>query len=289
MNPFKGKQFQEDVIIVAVGYYLRYNLSYREVQEILYDRGIEVCHTTIYRWVQEYGKLLYQIWKKKNKQSFYSWKMDETYIKIKGKWHYLYRAIDADGLTLDIWLRKKRNTQAAYAFLKRLFNHFGEPKVLVTDKAPSISCAFKKLQNHGFYQHTEHRTVKYLNNLIEQDHRPIKRRNKFYRSLRTAATTIKGMETIRGLYKKSRKEGSLFGFSVCLEIKGLLGIPAWSIVSLRKLSLARDALQQNRLFNLTFLYLFTNCQTFKFSKALVWFSCILVGCWSIIETIGSLR
>ncbi|EAD9311853.1 IS6 family transposase, partial [Listeria monocytogenes] len=104
MNHFKGKQFQQDVIIVAVGYYLRYNLSYREVQEILYDRGINVSHTTIYRWVQEYGKLLYQIWKKKNRQSFYSWKMDETYIKIKGRWHYLYRAIDADGLTLDIWL-----------------------------------------------------------------------------------------------------------------------------------------------------------------------------------------
>ena len=99
MNHFKGKQFQQDVIIVAVGYYLRYNLSYREVQEILYDRGINVSHTTIYRWVQEYGKRLYQIWKKKNKKSFYSWKMDETYIKIKGKWHYLYRAIDADGLT----------------------------------------------------------------------------------------------------------------------------------------------------------------------------------------------
>ncbi|EJC3754560.1 TPA: IS6 family transposase, partial [Enterococcus faecalis] len=86
MNHFKGKQFQQDVIIVAVGYYLRYNLSYREVQEILYDRGINVSHTTIYRWVQEYGKLFYQIWKKKNKKSFYSWKMDETYIKIKGKW-----------------------------------------------------------------------------------------------------------------------------------------------------------------------------------------------------------
>ena len=68
MNHFKGKQFQKDVIIVAVGYYLRYNLSYREVQEILYDRGIEVCHTTIYRWVQEYGRVLYQIWKKKNRQ-----------------------------------------------------------------------------------------------------------------------------------------------------------------------------------------------------------------------------
>ena len=108
MNHFKGKQFQQDVIIVAVGYYLRYNLSYREVQELLYDRGINVCHTTIYRWVQEYSKSLYHLWKKKNKQSFYSWKMDETYIKIKGSWHYLYRAIDADGLTLDIWLRKKR-------------------------------------------------------------------------------------------------------------------------------------------------------------------------------------
>ena len=103
---------------------------------------------------------------------------------------------------------------------------FGEPKVLVTDKAPSIRSAFKKLQKVGLYTKTEHRTVKYLNNLIEQDHRQIKRRNKFYRSLRTASTTIKGMETIRGIYKKSRKEGNLFGFSVCTEIKILLGIPA---------------------------------------------------------------
>ena len=96
----------------------------------------------------------------------------------------------------------------------------------ITDKAPSIKSAFRKLQKNGLYITTEHRTIKYLNNLIEQDHRPIKRRNKFYQSLRTASTTIKGMEAIRGIYKKSRKEGSLFGFSVCTEIKGLLGIPA---------------------------------------------------------------
>ena len=122
--------------------------------------------------------------------------------------------------------REKRDTQAAYAFLKRLVKQFDEPRVLVTDKAHSITSAFKKLQAHGFYQRTEHRTVKYLNNLIEQDHRPIKRRNKFYRSLRTASTTIKGMEAIRGLYKKNRKEGTLFEFSVCTEMKILLGIPA---------------------------------------------------------------
>ncbi|WP_159110604.1 IS6 family transposase [Enterococcus faecalis] len=209
MNHFKGKQFKKDVIIVAVGYYLRYNLSYREVQELLYDRGINVCHTTIYRWVQEYSKVLYDLWKKKNRQSFYSWKMDETYIKIKGRWHYLYRAIDADGLTLDIWLRKKRDTQA-----------------IVTDKALSLGSAFRKLQSVGLYTKTEHRTVKYLNNLIEQDHRPIKRRNKFYQSLRTTSSTIKGMETIRGIYKKNRRNGTLFGFSVSTEIKVLMGIPA---------------------------------------------------------------
>ena len=152
--------------------------------------------------------------------------MDETYIKIKGRWHYLYRAIDADGLTLDICLWKKRDTQAAYAFLKRLHKQFGEPKAIVTDKAPSLGSAFRKLQRNGLYTKTEHRTIKYLNNLIEQDHRPVKRRNKFYRSLRTASPTIKGMEAIRGLYKKTRKEGTLFGFSVCTEIKVLLGIPA---------------------------------------------------------------
>ena len=205
MNHFKGKQFQQDVIIVAVGYYLRYNLSYREVQELLYDRGINVCHTTIYRWVQEYSKILYHLWKKKNKQSFYSWKMDESYIKIKGRWHYLSRAIYGAVLTLYFCLPKKRYTQAAYVFLTRLHKQFGQPRVIVTDKAPSIGSAFRKLQRNGLYTKTEHRTVKYLNNLIEQNHRPIKRRNKFYRSLRTASSTIKGMETFEEYIKRTEE------------------------------------------------------------------------------------
>ena len=109
---------------------------------------------------------------------------------------------------------------------KEILAQFDEPKVVVTDKAPSITSAFKRLKEYGFYQGTEHRTIKYLNNLIEQDHRPVKRRNKFYRSLRTASPTIKGMEAIRGLYKKTRKEGTLFGFSVSTEIKVLMGITA---------------------------------------------------------------
>lgn len=97
----------------------------------------------------------------------------------------MYRSIDSSGITLDIWLRKKRDKQAAYAFFKRLIKQFGEPKVLVTDKAPSLSSAFNQLHSEGLFSKTEHRTNKYLNNIIEQDHRSIKKRHKLYQSIRT--------------------------------------------------------------------------------------------------------
>ncbi|RBT20326.1 IS6 family transposase, partial [Enterococcus faecium] len=146
---------------------------------------------------------------------------DETYIKVKGKWHYLYRSIDSWGITLDIWLRKKRDKQAAYAFFKRLVKQFGEPKVLVTDKAPSLSSAFNQLHSEGLF---EHRTNKYLNNIIEQDHRSIKKRHKLYQSIRTDSSTIKGIETIHALYKISQRDKSLFGFSVIHEMDTLMSI-----------------------------------------------------------------
>ncbi len=143
--------------------------------------------------------------------------MDETYIKIKGHWHYLYRAIDADGLTLDIWLRKKRDTQAAYAFLKRLHKQFGEPKAIVTDKAPSLGSAFRKLQSVGLYTKTEHRTVKYLNNLIEQDHRSIKRRHKLYQSLRQLPPQLKGWKPFEESTRKAEKKALSSAFQSALK------------------------------------------------------------------------
>ncbi|EJR89774.1 hypothetical protein IKG_06002 [Bacillus cereus VD200] len=97
MGYFKGKQFERDIISVAVGYYCRFSLSYRDVSEILKERGISIHLTTIMRWVHEYGNLIYQIWKKKNKTAHPVWHVDETYIKVKGEWRYLYRAIDGDG------------------------------------------------------------------------------------------------------------------------------------------------------------------------------------------------
>ncbi|QPW51633.1 IS6 family transposase (plasmid) [Bacillus thuringiensis] len=225
MGYFKGKQFKKDIILVAVGYYCRFSLSYRDVSEILKERGVSIHPTTIMRWVHEYGNLIYQIWKKKNKSAQLSWHLDETYIKVKGEWRYLYRAIDKDGYTLDIQLRKKRDHQAAYAFMKRLVKRFGEPTVLTTDKAPALLCAFKKLKEQGFYKYTAHCTIKHLNNLIEQDHRHVKRRfakSAGFQNLRHASRTIKGIETIHALYKKNRSFTSNSCFSTYNELHQLL-------------------------------------------------------------------
>ncbi len=109
MNYFRYKQFNKDIIIVAVGYYLKCALSYRDISEILRERGVNVHHSTVYRWVQEYAPILYQIWKKKNKRSYY-------------KWRYLYRAIDTDGHTLDIWLRKNETINQHMRLLNGLLN-----------------------------------------------------------------------------------------------------------------------------------------------------------------------
>ncbi|EOQ09082.1 IS6 family transposase [Bacillus cereus] len=228
MSYFKGKQFKKDIILVAVGYYCRFSLSYRDVSELLKERGISVHPTTIMRWVHEYGNLIYQIWKKKPKSVHHVWHVDETYIKVKGEWRYLYRAIDGDGHTLDIQLRKTRDHKAAYMFMKRLLQAFGEPTVLTTDKAPALLCAFRKLQKDDYYTHTKHCTIKHRNNLIEQDHRHVKRRfakSSGFQSIRHASRTIKGIETIQALYKRKRSlQQSNFVFSTYKELEKLFKV-----------------------------------------------------------------
>ncbi|MCU5745676.1 IS6 family transposase [Staphylococcus sp. SQ8-PEA] len=222
MNYFRYKQFNQDIITVTVGYYLRYALSYRDISEILRERGVNVHHSTVYRWVQEYAPILYQIWKKKNKKAYYKWHIDETYIKIKGQWCYLYRAIDADGHTLDIWLRKKRDQVSAYAFIKRLIKQFSKLKMIITDKAPSTKAAISKAIKDFNLNKDCHCTSKYLNNLIEQDHRHIKIREGKYQNLNTAKNTLKGIECVYGLYKKNRRSLQIYGFSPCHEISYML-------------------------------------------------------------------
>ena len=135
--------------------------------------------------------ILYQIGKKKHKKSYYKWRIDETYIKIKGKWSYLYRAIDAEGHTLDIWLRKQRYNHSAYVFIKCLIKQFGKPQKVITDQAPSTKVAMAKVIKAFKLKPDCHCTSKYLNNLIEQDHRHIKVRKTRYQSINTAKNTLK--------------------------------------------------------------------------------------------------
>ncbi|EOO57824.1 hypothetical protein IKE_06277 [Bacillus cereus VD196] len=126
---------------------------------------------------------------------------------------------------MDIQLPKTRDHQAAYMFMKRLVKAFGEPTVLTTDKAPALLCALKKLKNNGFHVHAKHCIVKHLNNLIEQDHRHIKRRFvKFagFQNLRHASRTLKGIETIHALYKQRRSLQKGSAFSVYNELQQLM-------------------------------------------------------------------
>lgn len=118
--------------------------------------------------MQEYSQIIYCLWKKRNHAVSDSWQIDETYIKVKGKCCYLYCVIDSSGLTLDISLRKKRDSRAAYAFFKRLIKHFENLRVLAMDKALSLTYTFNQFKIEGYFDSTTHQTNKYLNNIIGQ-------------------------------------------------------------------------------------------------------------------------
>ena len=181
MNPFHGRHFQSEIILWAVRWYCKYGISYRELQEMLAERGVNVDHTTIYRWVQRYApemeKRLRWYWR--NPTDLHSWHMDETYIKVNGKWTYLYRAVDQRGHTMDFYLSSRRNTQSAYRFLSKIFNNVKKwqiPRVINTDKAPTYGRALSRLKQEGKYPESlQHRQIKYKNNVIECDHGKLKR------------------------------------------------------------------------------------------------------------------
>ena len=209
MSDFKWRHFQGEIILWAVRWYCKYGISYRELEEMLEERGIKVDHTTIYRWVQHYAPEMHKRLKWYSKCSFYdSWRVDETYIKVKGKWAYLYRALDSKGNTIDFYLSATRNAKAAKRFLSKILRQRKDwemPRVINTDKAGSYGVAIKELKKEKkLPQETEHRQTKYLNNIIESDHGKLKRLIKptsGFKSMKTAYATIKGFEIMRALKK----------------------------------------------------------------------------------------
>ncbi len=207
VSPFKCRHFEGQIILLCVRWYLRYSLSYRDLEEMMAERGLGVDHTTIYRWVQQYAPELEKRCKPHLNMTNDSWRVDETYIKVKGVWMYLYRAVDSAGNTLEFMLSENRDAQAAKRFLSQALGacHTTTPRVINVDRNPAYPKALDELKNEGkLPQGCELRPVKYLNNLIEQDHRFIKRRVKpglgFYSS-ETAWRTLQGYETMHMIRK----------------------------------------------------------------------------------------
>jgi transposase-like protein len=211
-QPFKWRHFQDEIILVNVRWYLRYSLSYRNLEEMMSERGLKVDHSTICRWIHAYAPEIEKRTRPYLKATGDSWKIDETYIKVNGEWKYLDRAVDSEGNTLDFRLSTNRDKKAATRFLQKALKakHNNQPRVINVDHNAAYPLAFKALPEKGLLKEDcELRQVKYLNNLVEQDHRGIKkitRASLGYKSFYTAVRTIKGIE-IMHMINKGQVEG----------------------------------------------------------------------------------
>src|ERR1700720_1918245 len=226
---FKWRQFEPEVILLAVSWYLRFSLSYRDVEELLGERGLSVDHVTVWRWVQRYAPEIQRRLRTRLRPTNDSWRVDETYIRVKGKWVYLYRAVDSTGATIDFLLSAKRDAAAAERFLAKALggeNH-PVPRVINTDKHAAYSPAIAELKaDETLEKNCRHRPVPYLNNVLEQDHRAIKRRvraSQHFRSFCAARRTLAGYEAIH-MIRKGQASGSAPATGIGLLHRFIVGL-----------------------------------------------------------------
>jgi IS6 family transposase len=207
MDSFKWKHYEAEIILLTVRWYLRYSLSYRELTEIMSERGLNIAPSTIMRWVHQYGPELEKRIRPFLKPTNDSYRIDETYIKVKGQWKYLYRGVDSEGNTIDFMLSENRNIHAAKRFLKKAFSspHNQSPRVITVDKNPSYPPAIQQLKKEkSLSKQTLIRQTRYLNNIVEQDHRFIKKITNpmlGFKSFATADKTLKGIEAMHMIRK----------------------------------------------------------------------------------------
>src|SRR6267154_1520953 len=173
---FEGRHFDREVIILCVRWYLRFKLSLRDLVEMMAERGRSMAHTTIMRWVRRYAPEFEKRWRRFAQAVGRSWRVDETYVKIRGEWCYLYRAVDRAGRTVDFRLSAKRDIAAAKAFFRKaLKGQQRAPQTITLDGYAASHRAVRELKADGSLPaDTNLRSSKYLNNLIEQDHRGVK-------------------------------------------------------------------------------------------------------------------
>lgn len=214
-NVFKRLHYPVDIIAQCVRGYLAYSLSLRKLEEMMAERGIVVDHSTLHRWVIRLVPLLDKVFRRHKRTVGRRWRMDGTYIKIRGQWRYLYRAVDTAGQTIDFLLTAKRDAAAALCFFRKAIRHHGEPEIVTIDKSGANTAALTTLNAGKPEEETiTVRQNKYLNNQVEQDHRNIKRRICLmlgFKSFRRAQTLLAGIELIhmiqKGQYQHPQSEG----------------------------------------------------------------------------------
>jgi len=204
---FRGRHFTAEVILWALRWYLAFPISYRDLSAMLSDRGVLVDHTTLFRWVQAYAATLEKRVRRHLRPCTGSWRVDETYIKVKGVWTYLYRAVDSLGQTIDFLLSARRDAAAAKRFFRKALAqpHTVNPRTITVDKNPAYPRAAAELKRTGeLCRFSRLRQCKYLNNIVEQDHRRIKRLVRpglGFGSLPTARLTLAGFEAMAMIRK----------------------------------------------------------------------------------------
>jgi putative transposase len=203
MINFKGTQFEREIILWGVRWYVAYPISYRQLEEMMGERGVAVDHSTLNRWVIKYAPEIEKQFRRHQRPVGRSWRMDETYVKIKGKSAYLYRAVDKEGQTIDFLLTPNRDRDAAEAFLRKAIRNQGLPEKITIDQSGSNTAAITHYnQTHKTAIIMRH--SKYLNNLVEQDHRAVKRLTRpmlGFKSFWAARCTIAGIEVMHAIRK----------------------------------------------------------------------------------------
>ena len=201
---FKGAHFPPDIILMGVRWYVAYPLSYRHVEELLEERGVPIDHATIQRWVVKYSPLLEEAFHRRKRSVWVSWRMDETYIKVKGQWYYLYSDVDKTGQTIEFLLTEQRDEQAAKRFLIKAIRRHGVPEKITIDGSAANEAAIKSYnEEHGTT--IAIRKLKYLNNIVEQDHRGVKRVTRpmlGFKSFDAAQGTLVGIELMHMIKKR---------------------------------------------------------------------------------------
>jgi putative transposase len=223
MMNFKGSQFEREIILWGVRWYVAYPISYRQLEEMMGERGVAVDHSTLNRWVIKYAPEFEKVFRRRQRPVGRSWRLDETYVKIKGKSAYLYRAVDRDGNTIDFLLTPTRDRDAAEAFLRKAILTQGLPEKITIDKSGSNTAAIQ-------HYNKTHKTAivirhsKYLNNLVEQDHRAVKRLTRprlGFKSFWAARCTIAGIEVMHAIRKGQLETGEIVARTPAEQFYGL--------------------------------------------------------------------